>query len=79
MGEKLIKSFETSKVNPFQLKNVRLCHSLVELSQIIVPKVQYRIFNSLNCYLRSITLTLKYITFIGCDSKYTGLRMWLFS
>jgi hypothetical protein len=49
MGEKLIKAFESSKVNPFQLKNVKLCHSLIELSQISSPKViRFRKFRDIN-------------------------------
>lgn len=39
MSEKLIKSFEGSKTHPFMLKNVIICHTLIELSQIAMPKV----------------------------------------
>jgi len=41
MSEKLIKAFESQKTNPFQLKNVILCHTLIELSQIPSPKVRF--------------------------------------
>lgn len=39
MGEKLQKSYENTKNNPFQLRNVVLCHTLVELAQVPSPKV----------------------------------------
>ncbi|ODN01603.1 putative cleavage and polyadenylation specificity factor subunit 2 [Orchesella cincta] len=39
MGEKLQKAHESTRVNPFQLRNVQVCHTLLELSQIASPKV----------------------------------------
>ena len=41
MSEKLMKSFnEGSRVNPFQLKYVQICHSIQELNRIPDPKVR---------------------------------------
>lgn len=39
MGEKLQKSYESTRVNPFQLRHVVVCHTLVELAQVPSPKV----------------------------------------
>lgn len=39
MGEKLQKSYESTRVNPFQLRNVKVCHTLAEMASIPSPKV----------------------------------------
>lgn len=39
MSDKLMKSFEGARNNPFQFKHLQLCHSLNDLSKISSPKV----------------------------------------
>ncbi|KAL5273884.1 CPSF2 family protein [Megaselia abdita] len=39
MSDKLMKTFEGARNNPFQFKHIQLCHSIQELSQIHGPKV----------------------------------------
>lgn len=39
MSDKLMKSFEGARNNPFQFRHVRLCHNLSELANVPNPKV----------------------------------------
>ncbi|KAE9555957.1 hypothetical protein FO519_000813 [Halicephalobus sp. NKZ332] len=39
MADKIQRAFESGRVNPFHLKNVRCCHSLGELNRVRSPKV----------------------------------------
>ncbi|XP_043473723.1 probable cleavage and polyadenylation specificity factor subunit 2 [Leptopilina heterotoma] len=39
MSDKLMRSFEGARNNPFQFKHLQLCHSMAELSQVPSPKV----------------------------------------
>ena len=39
MSDKIMRSFEDQRNNPFQFKYVQLCHSLGELNKIPDPKV----------------------------------------
>ncbi|XP_022909761.1 probable cleavage and polyadenylation specificity factor subunit 2 [Onthophagus taurus] len=39
MSDKLMKSFEGARNNPFQFKHLQLCHSLQELAKVSNPKV----------------------------------------
>lgn len=39
MSDKLMRSFEGARNNPFQFKHVQLCHSLHELAKVPNPKV----------------------------------------
>ncbi|KJH51278.1 metallo-beta-lactamase domain protein [Dictyocaulus viviparus] len=39
MSDKVLKSFEMGHTNPFLLKNVKLCHSQIDLARIRSPKV----------------------------------------
>lgn len=39
MSDKLMKSFEGARNNPFQFKHMQLCHNLSELSTVPSPKV----------------------------------------
>ncbi|KAK9877497.1 hypothetical protein WA026_018608 [Henosepilachna vigintioctopunctata] len=39
MSDKLMRSFEGARNNPFQFKHLQLCHSLHELSKVPNPKV----------------------------------------
>ncbi|XP_072745132.1 probable cleavage and polyadenylation specificity factor subunit 2 [Anoplolepis gracilipes] len=39
MSDKLMRSFEGARNNPFQFKHLQLCHSMAELNQVPSPKV----------------------------------------
>jgi cleavage and polyadenylation specificity factor subunit 2 len=39
MSDKLMRSFEGARNNPFQFKHLQLCHSLHELQKVSSPKV----------------------------------------
>lgn len=39
MSDKLMRSFEGARNNPFQFKHMQLCHTLQELSRVPNPKV----------------------------------------
>ncbi|XP_015120715.1 probable cleavage and polyadenylation specificity factor subunit 2 [Diachasma alloeum] len=39
MSDKLMKSFEGARNNPFHFKHLQLCHSMAELNQVPSPKV----------------------------------------
>ncbi|VDM53348.1 unnamed protein product [Angiostrongylus costaricensis] len=39
MSDKVLKSFEMGQTNPFLLRNVKLCHSQIDLARIRSPKV----------------------------------------
>lgn len=39
MSDKLMKSFEGARNNPFQFKHVRLCHTMADLAKVPSPKV----------------------------------------
>lgn len=39
MSEKLMKSFEGARNNPFHFRHVVLCHSMAELARVSSPKV----------------------------------------
>lgn len=39
MSDKLMKSFEGARNNPFQFKHLQLCHTMAELSSVPSPKV----------------------------------------
>lgn len=39
MSDKLMRSFEGARNNPFQFKHLQLCHSLHELNKVSSPKV----------------------------------------
>ncbi|KAF5272426.1 hypothetical protein FQA39_LY07894 [Lamprigera yunnana] len=39
MSDKLMRSFEGARNNPFQFKHLQLCHSMQELSKVPSPKV----------------------------------------
>lgn len=41
MSDKLMKSFEGARNNPFYFKYVRLCHNMHELNKVSEPKVSY--------------------------------------
>ncbi|KAK7103107.1 cleavage and polyadenylation specificity factor subunit 2-like [Littorina saxatilis] len=39
MSDKIMRSFEDNRNNPFQFKHVKLCHNLAELARVPEPKV----------------------------------------
>ncbi|KAF2359510.1 Zn-dependent metallo-hydrolase RNA specificity domain [Trinorchestia longiramus] len=49
MSEKLTKSFDSSRSNPFSLKHVKFCHTLSDLAQLPSPKVVLASFPDLEC------------------------------
>ena len=40
MSDKIMRSFEDRRYNPFQFKHLQLCHSMAELAQVPEPKVR---------------------------------------
>ncbi|XP_006812203.1 LOW QUALITY PROTEIN: cleavage and polyadenylation specificity factor subunit 2-like [Saccoglossus kowalevskii] len=57
MSEKIMRSFEDRRNNPFQFKHLQLCHSLKELSKIPDPKTVLASVPDLECgYSRSLFL-----------------------
>ena len=49
MSEKLMRSFEGLRNNPFQFRHIKICHSLMELAKIPSPKVVLASFPDLDC------------------------------
>ncbi|XP_014272674.1 probable cleavage and polyadenylation specificity factor subunit 2 [Halyomorpha halys] len=49
MSDKLMKSFEAVRNNPFQFKHIRLCHSVSELNKIPSAKVVLASMPDLEC------------------------------
>nr|CAI5856676.1 unnamed protein product [Callosobruchus analis] len=49
MSDKLMKSFEGARNNPFQFKHLQLCHSLSELNKVPSPKVVLASFPDMEC------------------------------
>ena len=41
MSEKLMRTFEDSRTNPFQFQHINLCHNLEELAKVSNPKVSH--------------------------------------
>lgn len=39
MSDKIMRSFEGARSNPFQFKHLQLCHSIGELNKVPEPKV----------------------------------------
>lgn len=39
MSDKILRSFEEGRYNPFQFRHVQLCHSMMELQRVRSPKV----------------------------------------
>ncbi|XP_018322472.1 probable cleavage and polyadenylation specificity factor subunit 2 [Agrilus planipennis] len=49
MSDKLMRSFEGARNNPFQFKHLQLCHSMQELSKVPSPKVVLASMPDLEC------------------------------
>ncbi|XP_041353692.1 cleavage and polyadenylation specificity factor subunit 2-like [Gigantopelta aegis] len=49
MSDKIMRSFEENRNNPFQFKHVKLCHNLAELSRVPEPKVVLASTPDLQC------------------------------
>ncbi|XP_073994530.1 cleavage and polyadenylation specificity factor subunit 2 [Rhodnius prolixus] len=49
MSDKLMKSFEAVRNNPFQFKHIRLCHSVAEVNKIAAAKVVLASMPDLEC------------------------------
>lgn len=39
MSDKIVRQFEESRINPFHLRYVKMCHNLNELERVRSPKV----------------------------------------
>ena len=52
MSEKVMRSFEDKRNNPFQFKHLKLCHSMKELAKVPAPKVRViRQWHVQDCFL----------------------------
>ncbi|XP_014663785.1 PREDICTED: cleavage and polyadenylation specificity factor subunit 2-like [Priapulus caudatus] len=49
MSDKIMRSFEDKRNNPFQFRHVQLCHSLAELAKVPEPKVVLASVPDLEC------------------------------
>lgn len=49
MSDKIMRSFEEARNNPFHFKHVKLCHNLAELARIPEPKVVLASVPDLQC------------------------------
>lgn len=49
MSEKVMRSFEDKRNNPFQFKHLKLCHSMKELAKVPAPKVVLASVPDLQC------------------------------
>lgn len=49
MSDKILRSFEENRNNPYNLKHVKLCHNLAELAKIPEPKVVLASVPDLQC------------------------------
>lgn len=54
MSDKLMRSFEGARNNPFQFKHLQLCHSMAELNQVPSPKVKWNFIIYVRCDLCNI-------------------------
>lgn len=41
MSDKVLKSFEVGRYNPFQFRHVQLCHTRLDLMRVRSPKVLF--------------------------------------
>ena len=44
MSEKILKTFEMGRYNPFQFRHVQLCHTHMDLMRIRSPKVTFFLY-----------------------------------
>lgn len=58
MSDKLMRSFEGARNNPFQFKHLQLCHSMAELNQVPSPKVRLSL---IKLYLTNIIIENTFI------------------
>eukprot|EP00112_Aurelia_sp_Birch-Aquarium-sp1_P022238 Seg62.8 transcript_id=Seg62.8/GoldUCD/mRNA.D3Y31 product="Cleavage and polyadenylation specificity factor subunit 2" protein_id=Seg62.8/GoldUCD/D3Y31 len=49
MSDRMMKTFEAGRNNPFQFKNITLCHSLADVAKLPSPKVVLASTADLNC------------------------------
>ncbi|XP_073989690.1 probable cleavage and polyadenylation specificity factor subunit 2 [Rhodnius prolixus] len=49
MSDELMKSFESARFNPFQVKYIKTCHSLIDIHKISVSKVVLASMPDLEC------------------------------
>lgn len=41
MSERILRSFEDQKNNPFQMRHLRMCQTLEQLDDVASPKVRF--------------------------------------
>lgn len=68
MSDKLMRSFEGARNNPFQFKHLQLCHSMAELNQVPSPKVNKKIKISVVFFDSKVNLKLSYL---GSSCKHS--------
>lgn len=68
MSDKLMRSFEGARNNPFQFKHLQLCHSMAELNQVPSPKVG---FNS----VKIICIAFRFAHIFKLFSKRSGFNL----
>lgn len=64
MSDKLIKSFESAKNNPFFFKHVKLCHNMNDFNKVSEPKVGHiscNIIHKIKIIICSTTKKYKFI------------------
>uniref|UniRef100_A0A915IT43 Cleavage and polyadenylation specificity factor subunit 2 n=1 Tax=Romanomermis culicivorax TaxID=13658 RepID=A0A915IT43_ROMCU len=49
MSDKVLRSFEEGRYNPFQFRHLQLCHSMIELNRIRSPKVVLTSSSDMEC------------------------------
>lgn len=76
MSDKLMRSFEGARNNPFQFKHLQLCHSMAELNLVPSPKV--RIMVKLTLYKCNQNEICVCLLILGCTCKHSRYGMWLF-
>ncbi|XP_065053263.1 cleavage and polyadenylation specificity factor subunit 2-like [Rhopilema esculentum] len=55
MSDRMMKTFEAGRNNPFQFKHITLCHSLADVNKVSSPKVVLASTADLNCgFARSL-------------------------
>lgn len=69
MSDKIVRQFEETRANPFNLRYVKLCHDLNALEKVRAPKVKGK-------KNRFVAERNGRISFLGRFSQSTRFRMW---
>lgn len=77
MSDKLMRSFEGARNNPFQFKHLQLCHSMAELNQVPSPKVSKKI--KISVAVTSFDSKINFqLLYLGGSCKHSRYGMWIF-